>query len=259
MLQSTEGTPERLWSLASVGHGGYGTFNPLEMEEFRQEVLYEFQRLSKVVARLLRLNIQLESHVHLVEIVGSQMLSKKQAKEVKEREVAMDQQLSRKMGIKSDRGKDDLGLQVVIPSFYGGHRHLITLILWVEEPGKVANISLKYKDLVKMDNAQDSTFVSLSRRPLPLNKFNREVREFTLDQWLAINAYHTFHQEFNPDTSINYAWMKWVMHPSQETNFHRPWFLVKDSIFKIDHSKESLLDHKEFISLFKTAKLGRSP
>jgi hypothetical protein len=97
----------------------------------------------------------------------------------------MDHHLSKTMGIKSDRGLDDDGLQVIIPAFYGGDRHVISMVLWVERPGEVAEVSLKYKDLVKMSNTTDSTAALIPAQPLPLTGMNHEVREVGLHQWSA--------------------------------------------------------------------------
>ena len=44
---------------------------------------------------------------------------------------------------------------------------MILLELWVEEPGPVADVSLKYKDMVALDNASARTSTSVTRTPRP--------------------------------------------------------------------------------------------
>ena len=89
----------------------------------------------------------------------------------------MDQRLSARMGIKSDRGDDDEGVQVVIPAFYGGDSHLIHLVLWVKSSGDIAEVNLKYKDMVRAQNASAATSVLLSPRHSSLTLAHHEVRQ----------------------------------------------------------------------------------
>ncbi len=188
---STGAAPRRarlggaLWRVAEVGHGGYweaadegGSFDAALRDLTRKE----FERISRVVARLLRLSVKLAKGVELIEVVGSRMLGARQAAEVKAREVAMDQRLSARLGIKSDRGEDDEGVQVVIPAFYGGDRHFVTLALWVEGPGEVAEVHLKYKDMVRAQNATASAAARLSAEVAPLGQLHWDVRRVAAQQ-----------------------------------------------------------------------------
>ena len=165
----------QLWKIASKGHGGYWPASDRE-GGLREAISREFERFSRVVARLIRLSVKLNDNVELIEILGSQMLSQKQAAQVKAREVAMDRRLSARLGIKSDRGEDDEGVQVVIPAFYGGDSHLIHFALWVKSPGELAEVNMKYKDLVRAQNASAASSVELSGRPAELTLAHREVR-----------------------------------------------------------------------------------
>jgi hypothetical protein len=174
-----------LWRVAEVGHGGYweaqeggGSFDAALRELTRRE----FERISRVVARLLRLSVKLARGVELIEVLGSRMLTHQQAAEVKAREVVMDQRLSARLGIASDRGEDDEGVQVVIPAFYGGDRHFITLALWVEGPGEVAEVQLKYKDMVRAQNASASAAARLSAEVASLGELHWEVRRVAAQQ-----------------------------------------------------------------------------
>ena len=168
-----------LWRIAAAGHGGYWIVRR-SPEGVAAAMDKEFQRFSRVVARLLRLSVKLSEHVELIEVLGSTMLNQHQTQRVKAREVAMDKRLSARMGIKSDRGEDDEGVQVVIPAFYGGDSHLIHLVFWVRAPGKLAEINLKYKDMVRAQNASAATSVTLSARHAPLTSAHHEVRQGAL-------------------------------------------------------------------------------
>ena len=182
-------SPPRMWTVAEVGHGSYREFD-VKLKRYPQAVVRQFEQMYRVVARLLRLNVRLAPNVELIEIIGSRMLTQAQAQEVKTSEASMDRHLSQTMGIEHDRGEDDDGLQVVIPAFYGGDRHVISMILWVTSPGPVAEVSLKYKDLLKMDNATDAAAVSIDANPAPLTMIHHEVREAGLHQWVAMSLRH---------------------------------------------------------------------
>jgi hypothetical protein len=86
------------------------------------------------------------------------------------------------MGVKADRGADDDGIQTVIPYFYGGDSHVVLIELWVD-PAKaspetaVAEISLKYKDMVNLSNATARTAVFLGRRARALTRAHRQVKQ----------------------------------------------------------------------------------
>ncbi len=153
------------WSVASAGNGNLhraqGTAGLGEVMEA------ELASLARVIARLLRVNIRLAPGVEGVRILGSRVLGQAEVREVKAREVATDRNLSRALGVKSDRGEDDDGIQTVIPYFYGGDSHVILVELWVDGPGAVAEISLKYKDMVNLENATARTSVALTARPRP--------------------------------------------------------------------------------------------
>ncbi len=164
-----------LWQIAEIGHGGFWLSH--DLQGLKDAVNKEFDRFSRVVARLLRLSVKLQEGVELIEVLGSEMLTKRQKSRVKAREEAMDKRLSARLGIQSDRGKDDEGVQVVIPAFYGGDSHLIHLSLWVTKPGQIAEITLKYKDMVRAQNAAHSRSVTLGALPQPLTLAHRETRE----------------------------------------------------------------------------------
>ncbi len=156
---STDGQGE-WWRVAKAGHG-----NDHRGRRVADAVEAELTSLSKVIARLLRLNIRLGPNAHGVRILGSRLLSQEEKVRVKAREAATDRQISKSLGVRADRGADDDGLQTVIPFFYGGDAHVILVELWVDGPGAVADITLKYKDMVSLQNATARASVRLGAVP----------------------------------------------------------------------------------------------
>jgi hypothetical protein len=144
------------WRVAAAGHG-----NDHRGRRVVDAIEAELESLSKVIARLLRVNIRLGPNARAVRVLGSRVLRQDEVKQVKAREEATDRNLSRTMGVKADRGDDDDGLQTVIPFFHGGDAHVILVELWVDGPGAVADVTLKYKDMVKLSNATARASVRL--------------------------------------------------------------------------------------------------
>ncbi|MEE2645372.1 MAG: hypothetical protein VYD19_10600 [Myxococcota bacterium] len=153
-------TQEQLLRLSRVGHGQLHLASTDETR--RQAIEREFEAFSRVVARLLRLNLRLSPRAQLIRILGARRLGRREQAAVKAREEAMDQQLSRRLGLKSDRGDDDDGMQTVIPQFLGGDQHRILAEIWVDGPGPVAEISLRYKDMVRLQNGRQSAALALA-------------------------------------------------------------------------------------------------
>ena len=148
-----------------VNAAGYGNYHHAGDGDPRQAVRTELDALSHVVARLVRVNIRLAPGVEAVRILGSRVLDEVEVDQVKTREVAADLHISRTLGVAADRGDDDDGLQTVIPYFYGGDTHVILIELWVEHPGAVADVSLRYKDMVNLDNATARSSVAVRNLP----------------------------------------------------------------------------------------------
>jgi len=112
----------------------------------------ELHASSRAVARALRLRIRLAPGVKLVDVLGSRRLDEELAQRVREAEVAIDQRLARNLGIQADRGEDEEGIQIVIPNFYAGDSHTILLDVMAENPGPLADVTLRYKDVVYLRN-----------------------------------------------------------------------------------------------------------
>ncbi|MBU0550190.1 VWA domain-containing protein [Myxococcota bacterium] len=160
---SLAGREDRWWEVAAAGHGNL--HRATDAEGIGAGVRAEIESLSRVIARLLRVNVRLAKGVKAIRVLGSRVLAQEEVKRVKAREVATDRRLSETMGVAANRGEDDDGVQTVIPYFYGGDAHVILIELWVEQPGAVADVTLKYKDMVLMRNATARASVHISALP----------------------------------------------------------------------------------------------
>ncbi|MFC1850896.1 hypothetical protein ACFL27_11940 [candidate division CSSED10-310 bacterium] len=127
----------------------------------------ELSSLEKVVSRALRLSIQLAPDVKLIQVIGSRPLGVHEKERVKQAEISVDKGLARTLGIAQDRGDDDPGLQTIIPYFYGGDEHIILIELEAAKAGPIAEVKLKFKDMVDMRNSTLRTAVSLRKTPIP--------------------------------------------------------------------------------------------
>lgn len=130
---------------------------------------------SRAVARALRLKIRLAKGVKLINVIDSYNLNEKQAQRVRDAEQSLDQRLSKNLGITADRGEDEEGIQIVIPSFYAGDTHVILLDVVVTNTGPVADVTLKYKDLLYLNNAVTRKQLSLNSNPKELGPLNYNV------------------------------------------------------------------------------------
>lgn len=121
----------------------------------------ELHAASRAVARALRLRIRLAPGVKLIDVIGTERLGEPQAERVREAEQAIDQRLARTLGIDADRGEDEAGIQIVIPNFFAGDSHVILLDLLADRPGPIADVTLRYKDVVNLANGITQASLSL--------------------------------------------------------------------------------------------------
>ena len=161
------------WSVANAGYGNYHQADP---EDVLEAVDAELESLSRVIGRLLRLNVRLAPNVEAIRVIGSRVLGQQEVEAVKAREETTDRQLSKTLGVKADRGDDDDGIQTVIPYFYGGDSHVVLIELWVDKPGPVADVTLKFKDMVKLSNATARASANLARLPRAETPAERAVK-----------------------------------------------------------------------------------
>ncbi len=135
----------------------------------------ELHAASRAVARAVRLRIRLAPGVRLVEVLGSHRLEVLQAERVREAEQALDQRLARNLGIEADRGDDEEGIQIVIPSFYAGDAHVILLDVVADGPGPIADVTARYKDIVYLRNGVASAHLTIDAGPAAQGPLERNV------------------------------------------------------------------------------------
>jgi hypothetical protein len=140
----------------------------------------ELHAASRAVARAVRLRIRLAPGVELIDVLGSENLSAQAAQRVRDAERSIDQRLARNIGIRADRGEDEEGIQIVIPSFFAGDAHTVLLDVVVPGPGPVADVSVRYKDLVYRRNGVARARLVIddgqrARGPLELNVLKNRI------------------------------------------------------------------------------------
>jgi hypothetical protein len=135
----------------------------------------ELTAVSRVVARAVRLRIRLAPGVQLVDVIGSERLDERRAQQVRDAESAVDQRLSHNLGIAVDRGLDEEGIQIVVPSFYADDAHVVLLDLVVPGAGPVADVTVRYKDLVHMKNGVTRAHLEVSRSEAAAGPLERNV------------------------------------------------------------------------------------
>jgi hypothetical protein len=131
----------------------------------------ELSAAGRAVARAVRLRIRLAPGVKLIDVLTADRLDETQAVRVREAERSIDQRLARNLGIEADRGEDEDGIQIVIPSFYAGDSHVILLDVTAPGPGPIADVTVRYKDLVHLRNGvarAGFTIDATERKPGPL-------------------------------------------------------------------------------------------
>jgi hypothetical protein len=121
-----------------------------------------------------RLRIRLASGVKLIDVLGSRRHDEAGAQRVREAEQSIDRRIARNLGIEADRGEDEEGIQIVIPSFYADDAHVILLDVVAPRVGSIADVTVRYKDLVTLRNgvARANLSIGSDRRvagPLELN------------------------------------------------------------------------------------------
>ncbi len=163
---------EELERLAIAGQGSRRLLTSATAAS--QLVDRELAAASRAVARAVRLSIRLAPGVRLVDVVGSESLDDLAAQRVRDAEQSVDLKIARSLGIAADRGEDEEGIQIVIPAFFAGDAHVILLDLVVPGPGPVADVSLRFKDLVQSRNGVAAAHLGLprgvrARGPLELN------------------------------------------------------------------------------------------
>ena len=137
----------------------------------------ELSAVARVVARAVRLRIRLAPGVRLVRVLGSHPLDQQQAQQVRDAENSIDQRIGKNLGIERDRGDDEEGVQIVIPSFYAGDAHALLLDVVADGPGPIADVTVRYKDLVQLGNGIARESLALPNLELARGALQRNVLE----------------------------------------------------------------------------------
>jgi len=124
----------------------------LEAPDASRVIEQELLAASQVVARIVRLSIKLAPGVKLIDVPGSKRLDVVQTEQTKEVEKSTDQRISQYLGIQADRGDDEEGIQIVIPFMESGAAHTVLVDVLAEKPGEIADIRVRYKDLISLNN-----------------------------------------------------------------------------------------------------------
>lgn len=160
-------------SIVLAGQGNRRVIlNPNESESLVQR---ELTATSKVVARAVRLNIVLASGVKLINVLGSSRLDEQSALYVKEAEKSIDARISKNLGIEADRGADDSGIQIIIPTFYSGDSHVVLLDVVADGAGAIATVTAKFKDLAFLRNGVSKASLDLGSFPTQETPLSRNV------------------------------------------------------------------------------------
>ena len=170
------GEAVELAEIERIALAGQGNLRLLASAPEAELVVHsELSALSRVIARALRLRIRLAPGVKLVEIVGSELLDTNAAQQVRLAERSIDRRLARNLGIEADRGEDDEGIQIVMPAFYSGDTHAVLLDVVAPGPGPIADVSVRYKDLVYLRNGVARANLHLGRSSDPPGPLEQNV------------------------------------------------------------------------------------
>ena len=174
------GTGQRI---ARLAHGRFLTLGT--PSEARNLIDRELHASSRTVARAVRVNVRLAPGVQLVDVLGSHPLDAVDATRVRASEKAIDRAMARQLGIAVDRQQDEEGLQVLIPSFLADDDHVLLFDLQVAQPGPVADVRLRYKDMIARQNTQAAVSFALREGTTNLGPLQLNVMRNTLAQHFA--------------------------------------------------------------------------
>ncbi len=164
---------EQIDSLVLAGQGNRRTL--LNVDDAKPLIEQELYSASRTVARAIRIRIQLAPGVKLIQVHGSERLDTRQIERVKQAENSIDQRLAENLGIVADRGDDETGIQMVIPAMSAGTSHVILLDVMASQPGPVADVRVRYKDLTKVRNSVTQAQLSIDSEQTAAGKLERNV------------------------------------------------------------------------------------
>jgi hypothetical protein len=164
---------EQLDRITLAGQGNRRLLTtPAEVEGLVER---ELSSVSRVIARAVRLRIRLAPGVKLIDVIGSHRLDEVRAEQVRQAEQSIDRRMSKNLGVASDRGEDEDGIQIVIPSYYAGDTHVVLLDVVAPGPGPIADVRVRYKDLVFLKNGVSRANLTVKRGTLRAGPLEHNV------------------------------------------------------------------------------------
>lgn len=151
----------QLTMLATAGQGNRRLL--VQTGDAANVIAAELAAAASVVARAVRVRVKLAPGVKLVGVVGSHRLDAEAARRVREAERSIDRRIERARGIVADREDDQDGVNIIIPSFLAGDSHVILLDVIAPGPGPLADVTVRYKDLVFLQNGVARGSLNLTR------------------------------------------------------------------------------------------------
>ena len=153
-----------MMAIAKDGRGSYHFIK--DGADTRTVFAKELDELTHVVAKAVKLRIQLAPGIGLVRVLGATTLDAAQTRQAKSDEKKFDRRVADELGIAANRqtDRDEPGIKLLIPDFYRGDNHIVMLELAVPKGlgfRKVADVFLKYKDLVTRTNQSEQAGVSI--------------------------------------------------------------------------------------------------
>ncbi len=174
--------------MLSLARDGKGNYHFLKDGADTQQVFArELNELTHVVAKDIKLRIQLAPGVGLIRVLGAQTLDAQQTAQVKQDEKKIDRKVSEELGIAPNRqnAPEEPGIKMLIPAIYRGDSHIVMLEIKAppQNPDLIknaansadkpinpnictlANVYVKYKDLIHPANRETQATASVSYTP----------------------------------------------------------------------------------------------
>ena len=191
--------------MLSLARDGKGNYHFLKDGADTQQVFArELNELTHVVAKNVKLRIQLAPGVGLIRILGAQTLDAQQTAQVKQEEKKIDRKVSEELGIAPNRqnAPEEPGIKMLIPALYRGDSHIVMLEIKAPaqpqtsaSPGimtkdtsmvtpggvcKLADVFVKYKDLAHPANREARATATVTYTPSKdemIYSVNRSVKK----------------------------------------------------------------------------------
>lgn len=172
--------------MLAVAREGKGNYHFIKNSADTQTVFdSELNELTHVVAKAVKLRVVLAPGVGFVRALGARQLDQQETRKAKVEEKKIDRHIAEELGIPQNRDpeKYEPGIKLLIPSFYRGDNHVVMLEIAIP-PGKrackIADVFLKYKDLVSYSNREIRTACAVTYTPhrdVMVASINRNVKK----------------------------------------------------------------------------------